>query len=320
MVSRSCYWAQPAQLHPWFKPSTLKRKSPSMLLHSESPSPVDEDDPDSRVKRQRRTTLTPEHTSPKKRKLPPSCPQSPTEEEDVVTKRQRCTALEHGIERLSLTPPSRPDTAMPASGAPELATRLPAPLPAPGVPNFGFSQWLDIPAASSASLPAAITVSPGFQQISAPTNLDPPLAFATTTAPVLSAASAPAVPASTCFVTSGSGADVIEDVKMRSSSWYEPEKDRIVVTDLDASSDDDGEDADDVDDAPKLPRTVLQALLRGGPAPTAPADVPRMLLAGLLSSPLAPLLPSLPPSLPPLERANFFHGLGSSDEAMDVEQ
>jgi hypothetical protein len=34
----------------------------------------------------------------------------------------------------------------------------------------------------------------------------------------------------------------------------------IIVTDLDASSDDE----DGVDDAPKLPRDVLQALLRGG--------------------------------------------------------
>jgi len=188
-----------------------------MLLRSESPSPVDEDDPDSRIKRQRRTTLTLEHTPPKKRKLP-SCPQSPAEEEDVITKRQRCTALEHGIERLSLTPPSRPahDTAMAAPGEPELATRLPAPVPAPSVPDFGFSSsWLDIPATSSASLPA-LAVAPGFQQISAPTNVEPLPPFAMTTAPVLPASSAPAPAA-------------IEDVKMRSSSWYEPEKDRACV-------------------------------------------------------------------------------------------
>jgi len=31
------------------------------------------------------------------------------------------------------------------------------------------------------------------------------------------------------------------DVKMRSQSWYEPEKDRIVITDLDDSSDDDSD-------------------------------------------------------------------------------
>ncbi|KAH8988041.1 hypothetical protein EDB92DRAFT_1817678 [Lactarius akahatsu] len=197
----SCYWAQPAQ-HPWFKPKTLKRKSPSMLLRSESPSPVDEDDRDSRVKRQRLTTLTLEHTRPQKRKLPPSCPQSPIEEKDIVAKRQRCTALEYGIGRLSLTPPSHPaqDAARPAPSVPELATRLSAPVPVLSVPDYGFSSpWL----------PAGR------------------------------------------FLTSGARASLAggEDVKMRSSSWYEPEKDRIVVTDLDASSDDE----DGVDDAPKAP-------------------------------------------------------------------
>jgi hypothetical protein len=152
----SCYWVQPAQLHPWFKSHSLKRKS-SMLLRSESPSPVDEDDPDpdSRVKRQRHTTLTLEHARLKKRKLP-SCPQSSAEEEgedvtdarSLITKRQRYTALEHGFERLSLTPPSYPATqeaSMPVP-APEFATHLPD----PGVPpNFGFSssspQWVVLP-------------------------------------------------------------------------------------------------------------------------------------------------------------------------------
>ncbi|KAH9055052.1 hypothetical protein EDB87DRAFT_1643098, partial [Lactarius vividus] len=292
----SCHWVQPAQ-HPWFKPKTLKRKSSFMLLRSESASPVDEDGPDSRVKRRRPTTLTLEHTRPQKRKLPPSCPQSPTEEDDIVAKRQRCTALEHGIERLSLTPPIHPaqEAAMPAPGVPELATRLPALVPVSRVPDFGFSSpWLP----TAASLPAALAVAaPGIQS---PITLDPPPPFAATTAPTAPASFAGG-----------------EDVKMRSSSWYEPEKDRIVVTDLDASSDDE----DGVDDAPKLPRAVLQALFRGGPDPAAHGDVPRMLLAGLLSSPSAPLPLSLPLSPPPpLEPASFFPGSVSSDEAMDVEQ
>ncbi|KAK0485642.1 hypothetical protein IW261DRAFT_1559093 [Armillaria novae-zelandiae] len=34
-------------------------------------------------------------------------------------------------------------------------------------------------------------------------------------------------------------AQPVEDVKMRRSTWYEPEPDRIVVTDLDSSDDDD---------------------------------------------------------------------------------
>ena len=96
----------------------------------------------------------------------------------------------------------------------------------------------------------------------------------------------------------------------------------IIVTDLDAESDDE----DDVDDAPKLPRDVLQALLRGGPDPAARSDVSRVLLAGLLPSSFAPSrpmdsLPSPPTSPPPLlELTSFFPGPGSSDEAMDIEQ
>ena len=217
----SCYWVQPAQLHPWFKPTTLKRKSPSMSLHSRSPSPADEDDlPDSRVKRPRRTTLTLDHMRPQKRKLP-SFPQSSAEDEEdladarsLTTKRQRCTsALEHGIERLSLIPPSLPVP------APEFTTHLPAPGPAAASvpPDLRFSQWLDIPAVAAASpLPPALN--PGFQQISPPTIPDTLPVFTTTAAPVL-----PAPTASACFADA---ADAIEDVKMRSSSWYEPEKDR----------------------------------------------------------------------------------------------
>ena len=205
----SCHWVQPAQLHPWFKPDSLKRKLPSMLLRSESPSPVDEDDPDtdSRVKRQRLPTFALEHRRPGKRKLP-SCLQTPTEEEEgnltgarpLTTKRQRSTVLEHGFERLSLTPPSYPATQ---------AAAIPVvPLPAPAVPpEFGFSSsasqqwWVDVPAASAP---------PIFQQISSPTAV-----------PVLPAASAPAL-----------SADVLDDVRMRSSSWYEPEKDRACVCPL----------------------------------------------------------------------------------------
>jgi len=80
-----------------------------------------------------------------------------------------------------------------------------------------------------------------------------------------------------------------------------------------------------VDDAPKLPRAVLQALLRGGPDPVARDDVSRVLLAGLLPSSFAPSrpmdsLPSPPTSPPLLELTSFFPGSGSSDEAMDIEQ
>ncbi|KAH9171971.1 hypothetical protein EDB89DRAFT_1906568 [Lactarius sanguifluus] len=75
----------PAQ-HPWFKPKTLKRKIAFYVTSLRVTLTVDEDDPDSRIKRQYLIRPTLEHTCPQKRELPPSCPQSPIEEEDIVTK------------------------------------------------------------------------------------------------------------------------------------------------------------------------------------------------------------------------------------------
>jgi len=103
--------------------------------------------------------------------------------------------------------------------------------------------------------------------------------------------------------------ETVTDIKMRSSSWYEPEKDRIIVTDLDVSSDD---ERDIVDDAPKLPRSVLQALLRGPEC-----DYPRLLEM--------PLLPQKQPSQsldPPLSPGYDLAGPSAPqlDEVMDVEQ
>jgi hypothetical protein len=85
----------------------------------------------------------------------------------------------------------------------------------------------------------------------------------------------------------------------------------IIVTDLDASSDD---EADIVDVAPKLPRSVLQALLRGPNQPIAP-------FPGLLVSHVLPQLASQspdPPTLLDLDPGSPFEP--GSDEAMDMEQ
>jgi len=258
----SCHWAwaQPAQLHPWFKPATLKRKRSAMFQRLESPSPVDGDDFDSRVKRHRRITL--DQTTSKKRKLP-SPPQSPIEEsgDPPLFKRQRCTTLERSIERLSLTPLAH-----------EPAAHLPAPfsagpvLRAPGYPFF--PQWLEMDSPALRN-PPACTPKPALMA-----NVEP-----------------------------------VTDVKMRTSSWYEPEKDRIIITDLDVSSDD---EVDIADDAPKLPRSVLQALLRGPEC-----DHPR-----LLELPLVPPQ-QLSQSLdPPLSPDYDLAGLSGPqlDEVMDVEQ
>src|SRR5258708_3415973 len=194
----SCYWALPAQLHPWYKSPTLKRKLPAMFPRSESPFPVDEYDSDSRVKRQRRSTL--DQTRSKKRSLP-SPPQSPIGSNDQrLPKRQRCMTLESGIERLSLTPPA--PTAPQSS---ESASRLPAPITVvlAHVPDIS-SQWpeMSLPTPSSHPIPSP---SPS-----------PSTSIRFTSA-------------STCIpVTPTLIADpyAAPDVKMRASSWYEPEKDR----------------------------------------------------------------------------------------------
>ena len=197
-VMSSCYWALPGQLHPWYKPPTLKRKPSAMLPRSESPFLLDEWDSDSRVKRQRRITF--DQTRSKKRNLP-SPPQSPIESNDQhLPKRQRCTTLESGLERLSLTPP-----APSGQQAPEFASCLPAPVSAAFAhpPDFS-SRWpeMSLPMTCSRPIPSP--------SLSPSTSI--PFTSMTT--------SIPAMPALTADLYAA------PDVKMRTSSWYEPEKDR----------------------------------------------------------------------------------------------
>ena len=212
----SCYWAQPGQLHPWYKLDTLKRKLPEMFPHSESPSPVDEYDSDPRAKRQRRTTL--DQMRSMKRRLP-SPPQSPVEEDSGpddarLFKRQRCTTLEREIESLSLATIPPPVAALASSTtttlasnpqaqtAPEFNTSLLLPpLTVSSIPVHGYGHHIPLDYASSlASLQPPL----------------PPSPFPTST-PITSIPFAP------------SDVDAITDVKMRSSSWYEPQKDRACL-------------------------------------------------------------------------------------------
>jgi hypothetical protein len=79
----------------------------------------------------------------------------------------------------------------------------------------------------------------------------------------------------------------------------------IVVTDLDVSSDD---EADVVDDVPKLPRAILEALLRGPECDSPLGGIP-------------PLLPQFSQSLDPLPLLDPARlSVVDLDEAMDVEQ
>ena len=196
----SCYWAQPAHLHPWYKPATLKRKLPTMLPCSE-PFPADEYDSDSRAKRQCRITL--DQTRSKKRSLP-SPPLSPinNSNDQRLPKRQRCTTLERGIEGLSLAP-----RAPVGSQTPELAARQPAIAPASVVlahPPDVSSQW-----------PEMSSPMPGSYQIPSPS---PP---SLTSIPFTSAPAC--IQPTPALIVEPHG---VRDVKMRTTSWYEPEKDR----------------------------------------------------------------------------------------------
>lgn len=204
VMSSSGYWALPSQLHPWYKPPTLKRKPSGMLPRSESPFPVDEYDYDSRVKRQRRITL--DQTCSKKRNLP-SPPQSPIESNDQhlhLPKRQRCTTLERGLEGLSLTPPT--PSALQASG---YSSCLPAPV----------SAVLAHPPDLSSRLSEMSLAMPCSRPIPSPSTSP------STSMPFTSASTCvPPTPALTADVYAPS------DVKMRTSSWYEPEKDRACIS------------------------------------------------------------------------------------------
>jgi hypothetical protein len=199
----SCYWALPAQLHPWYKPPTLKRKPSAMLPRPKSPFPVDEYDSDSRVKRQRHITL--DQTRSKKRNLP-SPPQSPIEANDRhLPKRQRCTTLERGLEGLSLAPPA-PE----AQQVPEFASFLPAPVSAVlAHPPDLSSRWPEISLPTPCSRPI-------------PSPSPSPLPSTSIPFTFTSASTTPILP------TPALTADLhaAPDVKMRTSSWYEPEKDR----------------------------------------------------------------------------------------------
>ncbi|KAJ7287698.1 hypothetical protein C8J57DRAFT_1496131 [Mycena rebaudengoi] len=66
----------------------------------------------------------------------------------------------------------------------------------------------------------------------------------------------------------------VPDIKMKSSSWYEPEPDRIIITDLNSSSDE--EDADASPDPLTISPALLQRLnLRAREAKLAPPQPPQ---------------------------------------------
>ncbi|EGO00204.1 hypothetical protein SERLA73DRAFT_180670 [Serpula lacrymans var. lacrymans S7.3] len=127
------------------------------------------------------------------------------------TKRQRCATLEQGFAHLNLSAYKSPSS-VPAHTNAHPPTRSP-PL-SPYLASAHSPVVREIPYTHHARSPSAMeddSVAPG---VVLPTLVEEP------TSPELE----------------------IPEVRMKSSSWYEPEKDRIVVTDLDGSDDEDGQD------------------------------------------------------------------------------
>ncbi|KAI0313009.1 hypothetical protein OF83DRAFT_591412 [Amylostereum chailletii] len=175
-------WTQAVHLHPWFKMSSLKRP------HSPSPDGSDSDTP--------------------------LFPTPSTHNPLHARKRRRSTALESGLARLSLTPPSN-------SATHDLPSTTTPPFDAP-------MEFDDLPSLHDAP--------------------DPEYTTSTASIPVTLASSIEEPP----------------EIQMRTSSWYEPSKDRkppsppvaststthsprrrrpgIIVTDLDTSDDEDADE------------------------------------------------------------------------------
>ncbi|KAJ7502738.1 hypothetical protein B0H11DRAFT_599963 [Mycena galericulata] len=99
---------------------------------------------------------------------------------------------------------------------------------------------------------------------------------------------------------------VVPEITMKTSSWYEPERDRIVITDLDSYSDDEADASADTDtptDAPVISPALIRRIASLTPR-TLPVPPPQS-QALVVFRPLASQIP--PPEPKP------------DEDAMDVE-
>ncbi|KAJ7713954.1 hypothetical protein DFH07DRAFT_383114 [Mycena maculata] len=103
----------------------------------------------------------------------------------------------------------------------------------------------------------------------------------------------------------------IPEVTMKASSWYEPERDRIVITDLDSYSDDEADATSQSQDAPLISPALIKRISTRPLAPDAlPAQYQTQAL--VLFRPLSSQIPPPPPEPKPTEAE-------ADDDAMDVE-
>ncbi|PSS37885.1 hypothetical protein PHLCEN_2v353 [Hermanssonia centrifuga] len=172
-----------------------------------------------------------------------TCPRAP--------KRRKCDVLENGIAHLSLnTQLNSPIVSSPSVSA------------YPGTPSY---DWSPSDTRSTVGAAAQVSWNSSSAAYNGPQAVGPVLRPGSVEEPP-----APEVPD-------------IPEVTMRGQSWYEPEKDRIVVTDLDDS---------DAEDSPDDPfglsvNSALMDRIKSGSAPLAPLPIPDSSKALVLFRPLA---------------------------------
>ncbi|KAG6857248.1 hypothetical protein H0H87_007081 [Tephrocybe sp. NHM501043] len=106
----------------------------------------------------------------------------------------------------------------------------------------------------------------------------------------------------------------IPEVKMKSSSWYEPEPDRIIVTSLELS--DDEEEATDPDTTTlSIPPALLKQLMSQSPRDLRAPQIP----PSRLGSQALVLFKPLPVSNIEEQASDKVEGIVKDDDAMDVE-
>jgi len=190
------------------------------------------------------------------------------------TKRQRCSVLENGLAHLAIHHNTIHST---------------EPTSSPTLPDPAVVELESILGARSAS-PMPVDGEPS--QIILPGSVEEPVTPEFSGSPPV-------------------GEDY-EDVKMRSRSWYEPEKDRIVITDLDDSSDDDTE-SNSTSEAHAI--TISNALLER--IKNQPSFASVLPAKDKVSSALVLFRPIM--AAPDLTDITFTVPSQNDDDAMDVE-
>lgn len=185
--------------HPWFDMPSAKRKLPS------SPSSSDEDDYD-RVRAYTYSGGSERQQSPYRTAPAPSYTGSGVATSAArPAKRRRCSALERGFAHLTINHPINTNVRQGTHTSPY-------PSPATSYPSSNPSiVELDMPLARTPS-PVPMD-SDDLYSVLRPTSIEEP------TSPIPEDASVP-------LSSDDKSGDGINDIKMKSRSWYEPEKDR----------------------------------------------------------------------------------------------